>query len=99
DTPWFKSIVTDIKELIHPPKLPPLELTSKPIDLPDPWGFYGQNKLKSRIYSVAIHVIVIALVVFLGTLKPVQQAVRQTVDLIAPPLSAYMPAKQEPHGG
>lgn len=32
EEPWYKSIVRGIKETISPPKLPPLELTSKPVD-------------------------------------------------------------------
>ncbi len=32
EEPWFKSIVQSIRETINPPKLPPLELTSRPIE-------------------------------------------------------------------
>lgn len=32
ELPWYKSIVQGIREIISPPKLPPLELTSKPAD-------------------------------------------------------------------
>ncbi len=32
EEPWFKSIVRSIREAIHPPKLPPLELTSRPVE-------------------------------------------------------------------
>jgi periplasmic protein TonB len=32
EEPWFKSIVRGIRETINPPKLPPLELTSRPIE-------------------------------------------------------------------
>ena len=39
--PWFKSIVRNIRETINPPKLPPLELTSKPIEGVD-FGGMGQ---------------------------------------------------------
>ena len=31
DVPWYKSFAQNIKELINPPKLPPLEVTSKPV--------------------------------------------------------------------
>lgn len=33
EEPWFKSIGSSIKELISPPKLPPLELTSRPVEI------------------------------------------------------------------
>ncbi len=32
EEPWFKSIGKSIREAINPPKLPPLELTSRPIE-------------------------------------------------------------------
>ncbi len=32
EEPWYKSVVRSIREAIHPPKLPPLVLTSKPIE-------------------------------------------------------------------
>jgi len=46
ELPWYKSIFKNIGEVLNPPKLPPLELTSKPIegsemevlaDLEQPW--------------------------------------------------------------
>src|SRR5271156_81047 len=38
EVPWYKSIVENIKELISPERLPPLELTSKPVAVKDIWG-------------------------------------------------------------
>ncbi len=35
DEPWYKSIVRGIRETINPPKLPPLELTSRPLESAD----------------------------------------------------------------
>jgi protein TonB len=32
ELPWYKSIFRNIGELLNPPKLPPLELTSRPLD-------------------------------------------------------------------
>src|SRR5579875_183696 len=32
EEPWYKSLVRGIRETINPPKLPPLELTSRPIE-------------------------------------------------------------------
>ncbi len=100
DTPWFMEIVQNIKELINPPKLPPLEVTSKPIEVPDVWGFYGQNKTKSRIMSVGIHVLIVFLILWLGSLKPVQKAIQNVVPLFAPDLKPYLPDKPaQQHGG
>jgi TonB family protein len=32
DEPWYKSVVRGIRETLNPPKLPPLELTSRPVE-------------------------------------------------------------------
>jgi hypothetical protein len=32
EEPWYKSVVRSIREIINPPKLPPLELTSRPLE-------------------------------------------------------------------
>jgi TonB family protein len=29
--PWYKTLIKSVQELIHPPELPPLQLTSKPV--------------------------------------------------------------------
>jgi len=102
ETPWFKTIFTSIKEAINPPKLPPLEVTSKPIEVPDMWGFYGGQEKTAGLSSVAIHVLVITLVVWIGSMKPVQKLVQNTVFLIAPNLKPYLPdtpKQNQMHGG
>lgn len=32
EEPWFKSVIRSIREMLNPPKLPPLELTSRPLE-------------------------------------------------------------------
>ena len=44
EEPIFKSLIRNIKETFNPPKLPPLELTSKPVAVKDIWGLYGNQK-------------------------------------------------------
>jgi periplasmic protein TonB len=99
ETPWYKTLVKNIRETFNPPKLPPLELTSKPIDVPDMWGFYGGHEKTAGLSSILIHIGVVALILFIGSLKPVQKLVQKTVDLVAPPLSAYMPKPEKAAGG
>ncbi len=92
ELPWYKGIVQGIQELIHPVKLPPLELTSKPVDdLPSLKGLYGGHESMAGAGSVIIHVAVVALLLFLGSLKPVQQAVKEFVPIFAPPLKDFQP--------
>jgi TonB family protein len=92
ELPWYKGIVQGIKELINPPKLPPLELTSKPVDdLPSLKGLYGGHESVAGLGSVAIHVAVVALLLFVGSLKPVQKAMKEFIPLVAPDLRPLQP--------
>ncbi len=100
ETPWYRTFFKTVKEAIHPPKLPPLELTSKPIEVPSVWGFYGGHEKTAGLSSILIHVGVVLLILWIGSLKPVQKLVNQTVtQLFAPDLKPYLPEKQAPHGG
>ena len=92
ELPWYKGIIQGVKELIHPPKLPPLEVTSKPVDdLPSLKGLYGGHETTAGLGSVVIHVAVVALLLLVGSLKPVQKAIKEFVPLTAPDLKDYKP--------
>src|ERR1700685_1211268 len=72
DEPFYKTIVTTIKELIHPPKLPPLEITSKPVDpseLKGLNGLYGGNETRAGMGSLLVHIAIVALILYIGSLK------------------------------
>jgi protein TonB len=99
DEPFFRSLARSINELIHPPKLPPLELTSKPVAVKEIWGFYGGQGRRAGLTSFLIHVGVIGLLFLLGTNKVVQQVVKQQIELIAPDLAPYKPAANKGGGG
>jgi len=98
ELPWFLTAGKAIKELIHPPKLPPLEVTSKPIPLEE-LTIYGGNETKAGIGSVLIHVGVVALLFFIGSLKPVQKIAKETATLIMPDISPYIAKKAGTSGG
>ena len=101
ETPWYKSFVANIRDLINPPKLPPLEVTSKPVAVKDIWGRSGAKKT-AGLTSTAIHVAVIALLVVAGTNKHVQQKAKEVVSLVAPTdLAPFIPAepKKQVMGG
>lgn len=103
DEPWHRAFARNLRELISPPKLPPLQVTSKPVAVKDIWGDYRYGK-QAGITSTAIHVIAIALLFTLASNRHVQQAVKQTVSLVAPiDLAPYMPdlkpAKEQMGGG
>ncbi len=87
---WVHSFVANLKDLIRPPKLPPLVVTSKPVAVKDIWGDYSYGK-QAGATSVLLHVIVVVLMFTLATSHRVQQKVRETVSLIAPDIAPYIP--------
>src|SRR6476619_6977816 len=90
-TPWYKAFVENIRDLIQPKKLPPLEVTSKPIPVKDIWGD-SKNTRTAGLSSMLIHGVGIALLIVIGTNKHVQEKVKETVHLIAPDIAPYVPA-------
>ncbi len=95
------SLWRGIKETINPPKLPPLEVTSRPVAVKDIWGQTAGNESRSALGSVLIHGGVIALLIFISTSKEVQKVVKDFTPLVAP-LSEYIPKtapKKQTMGG
>ena len=90
DIPWYLSIVESVKEIVSPTKLPPLEVTSKPVAVKDIWGLY-QSDPKSRMYSIGAHVGVFALLWFVFSSPIVQKAIKDNVSLIDPNIKPYIP--------
>lgn len=91
ETPWFKSLILGVRDLIQPPQLPPLQVTSKPVAVKDIWGLYGRKK-RSSAYSVGIHCAVVVLLFTVASSKAVQQAAKDlTTTLIAPDIAPYVP--------
>jgi protein TonB len=100
EEPFYRTFLRDIKEFLHPPKLPPLELTSKPVPVKEIWGFYGGQEKRAGLSSMAIHVTVLGLLFLIGTNKAVQKAVQEQIQLIAPDLAPYKATpKKDPMGG
>lgn len=59
EEPWYKSIIRGIRETLNPPKLPPLELTSRPIEtaemgdmaaIEQPWFKSLVNNIRDLIH-------------------------------------------------
>ncbi len=100
EEPFYRTFWKDLKEFLHPPKLPPLEVTSKPVPVKEIWGFYGGQEKRAGLSSMAIHVTVLGLLFLIGTNKAVQKAVKEQIDLIAPNLAPYKPTvKKDNMGG
>jgi TonB family protein len=87
--PWYRSIFANVAEALHPERLPPLEVTSKPVaaqDMPahDLWGLYRADR-KSGIMSVAVHVGLFCLLWSITTSPPAVQLAKQVTLYLAPP--------------
>lgn len=65
DLPWYRSLYGNLRELTHPRKLPPLELTSHPVAVKDIWGLYGRQK-KSFVMSAGFQTALVAAIALLG---------------------------------
>src|SRR6266700_1084085 len=101
EQPWYKSLFQNLKDAINPPKLPPLEVTSKPIAVKDIWGLYGRKK-SSFMMSTGFQIVVAVILLTVASSKTVQDKIRPYVPLIspidlAPPPIA--PPKKEMMGG
>ncbi len=90
EEPWYKSLVRNVRETIRPPKLPPLQVTSKPVAVKEIWGDYRYGR-QATLSTTLIHIAFIAGLAALGTSKTVQNAVKQTVTLVAPDISPWTP--------
>jgi TonB family protein len=100
--PWIRSFVDRIRDIINPPKLPPLEVTSKPVAVKDIWGLTSGQESRAGVTSFLVHVVIVGLAFAIGTNETVQQKVKETVTLIAPDLAPYQPQnppKKQAMGG
>lgn len=87
---WFKTFWQNIRDTVAPKKLPPLEVTSQPVDVPEIWT---KNKqfTKVQALSLAIHVAVIVLIVLPllpEFMSPPTQANNSVHEI---PVSEYLP--------
>ena len=104
DRAWYSGFLQNVKEFISPPKLPPLQVTSKPVAVKNIWGLYGDRRKQSASMSLLLHLLVVLFAIWLGSLPSVRRAVRQTVGLVAPiDLAPWVPdvapQKQKMGGG
>ena len=103
EKPWLTSLFENVRDLISPPKLPPLQVTSKPVAVRDIWGLYGRQK-RSGVMSLGIHVATIALLFTVFSNRTVREAVANHIitPVFAPDLEPYVPKmapKKQAMGG
>ena len=87
----FGGLWQNLRDLISPPKLPPLQTTSQPVAVPEIWS---KNTQFTRVQalSVTIHVVLLVLIVLPlipGLLMPATTKANSKVDVIA--ISPFLP--------
>jgi len=70
--------LSNVKDVFNPPKLPPLEVTSKPVPVKDIWGLYGRQK-KSFMMSTGGQVLFACFSSPWASSKAVQEKVKEFV--------------------
>lgn len=88
---WPKQFAANIKEFFRPTKLPPLEVTSKPVAVKDIWGQSAGNERTAGLSSLMVHGGLVALLFIIGSNETVQQVAADVMQLTAPDLADYVP--------
>jgi TonB family protein len=89
--PWYQAFWENLRDTIAPPKLPPLKLTSKPVQVRDIWSRNEQIR-RTQALSFTVHaLIVILLVVPLWQQMELKSEAKAKIDLQAIELSPYLP--------
>lgn len=95
EIPWYVSIYRNVREMIRPEPLPPLELTSKPIAVKSIWGMYERDK-RSNWYSLAIHCsVAVLLLTVLSAHEAIEKKIREDVHMLDPNIKPYEPPKKQ----
>lgn len=99
--PEFRVFFRNLRDLIAPPKLPPLNITSKPVPVRSIWGPREQFR-RAQALSIALHVLLaVILIVPLIWLQEKQQPVQADVEVvdISPYILKLPPGKKRAGGG
>jgi len=62
-------------------------------------GMYSGNEMKAGMSSLLINAAVVALLLVIGTVKPVQMGLREFIPLVAPDLRPLQPKREVSKGG
>jgi periplasmic protein TonB len=90
--PLYVSLLLNIRDLILPTKLPPLELSSQPVEVPEIWSKH-KGLSAANLTSVTLHLSLTALVLVLTVQHATTIEARKpaTVLIAAPPLPGAAP--------
>lgn len=90
DRGLWKRLRAEIHDFLFPSKLPPLQLTSQPVQLREVWGAYNYKK-DGAAASIVIHLLMVGAIVTFSTFslsKPKRVEVKpplQQTELVLPP--------------
>lgn len=98
EIPWWISLYQNIHDLIKPEKLPPLQITSKPVAVKSIWGLYAPKK-QSFYSSTAILATIFALLMVTFTSKTVQKKIAEDLNIVDPNIKPYIPPKKDTSQG
>ncbi len=94
DESLFSSLKSNIRAALFPEKLPPLQLTSRPVQVRNIWGEYNYKKQSAGV-SLVVHILMVAGLIAISIMgaRAVKQAEkpREMVTLIAPDLTPQLP--------
>ena len=100
--PLWRSLCQNVEDILFPKRLPPLVLTSKPLQVRSTWGAYNYKK-KGLLASTIVHslAVVSLLAVTIVGHKVVQrtQNPQATVSLVAPDDLLPLPLSRKQAGG
>ena len=95
EEPMWKSLFRNVREALFPEKLPPLRLTSRPVNVREIWS--QGNRSKANAGSLIIHGLFIGGIIaatILTASSPRTVKPEEHVTLVAPPLTDYKPVMQ-----
>lgn len=88
----LETFLLNIRDLIAPPKQGPLEVTSKPVQVKDIWGFSGGHGRNATVITMAVHGGAIAFMFLIGATHVIENTKKETISLIEPiDIAPYIP--------
>lgn len=106
-TPWYKGVGQTLLDTFRPETLPPLQVSSRPVAVPDIWEsrLYGRQAKRTAVVSALTHLAVILLAMF-PFVRQSAQAEPETTDTdlveitdIAPYKLTLPPSTKKAGGG
>jgi len=91
--PWYVLFYNNLREVVYPERLPPLKLTSKPVQVKSIWGFSAGKGRYAALATGAGHVFVVLLMFLVAPHYQQEEQMEDTVRLVAPDvdIAPYVP--------